>query len=63
MNFDLSEDQIVFQNLAKEFAAKELAPFAAKWDSESYFPKEVIEKAVCETLYVAFISDLHKLLH
>ena len=45
MNFDLSEDQIVFQNLAKEFAAKELAPFAAKWDSESYFPKEVIEKA------------------
>ena len=45
MNFDLSEDQLAFQTLAKNFAAKELAPFAAEWDSKSEFPVEVIKKA------------------
>ena len=45
MNFDLSEDQIAFQNLASEFAANELAPNAAKWDSDSKFPIDVIKKA------------------
>ena len=38
MNFDLSEDQLAFQNLSKDFATKELAPFAAEWDAKSYFP-------------------------
>ena len=45
MNFDLSEDQLAFQNLSKDFASKELAPFAAEWDAKSHFPKEVIAKA------------------
>ena len=45
MNFDLSEDQLAFQNLSKDFATKELAPFAAEWDAKSQFPKEVIAKA------------------
>ncbi|MDG2061723.1 MAG: acyl-CoA dehydrogenase family protein [SAR86 cluster bacterium] len=45
MNFDLSEDQLAFQNLASEFAQKELAPKAAEWDANSEFPIEVIKKA------------------
>lgn len=45
MNFDLSEDQLAFQNLASEFAQKELAPKAAEWDANSKFPVEVIKKA------------------
>ena len=45
MNFDLSEDQLAFQNLASEFAQKELAPKAAEWDANSTFPIEVIKKA------------------
>jgi alkylation response protein AidB-like acyl-CoA dehydrogenase len=45
MSFNLSEDQIAFAAAARQFAEQELAPHAAKWDKEHYFPKEVIQKA------------------
>lgn len=45
MNFDLTEDQQAFAETARQFADQELAPFAAKWDKEHYFPKDVIKKA------------------
>ncbi|MCE9685068.1 acyl-CoA dehydrogenase family protein [Shewanella sp. AS16] len=45
MDFNFNEDQRQFAELARQFAADELAPFAAKWDEEHYFPKEVIHKA------------------
>jgi alkylation response protein AidB-like acyl-CoA dehydrogenase len=45
MDFDLSEDQRAFQQTAREFAAGELAPHAARWDAESIFPREAIAKA------------------
>ena len=43
MNFNLTEDQQAFKQAAKEFAEKEMAPHAAKWDKESLFPVDVIE--------------------
>ncbi len=45
MNFDLSEDQCAFQQSARNFAAIEMAPFAANWDAECIFPIDVIQKA------------------
>lgn len=45
MNFELTEDQQAFVDTAKAFADKELAPNAAQWDEESYFPLEVFKKA------------------
>ncbi len=45
MDFNLNEDQRQFADLATQFAAEELAPFAAKWDEEHHFPKDVIQKA------------------
>ncbi|TQV66967.1 acyl-CoA dehydrogenase [Exilibacterium tricleocarpae] len=45
MNFDLSEEQLAFQAAARAFAEGELAPHAARWDEEKFFPKEVIAKA------------------
>ncbi len=44
MNFDLNEDQQAFVDAAKEFAAREMAPQAAKWDEDSLFPIDVIRK-------------------
>ena len=44
MDFELSEDQQAFVDAAKEFSAKEMAPHAAKWDEESFFPVDVIRK-------------------
>lgn len=45
MNFNLTEDQHAFAKTAKQFAEQELAPNAAKWDKEHFFPKDVINKA------------------
>ena len=45
MNFNLTEDQQAFAETAKQFADQELAPNAAKWDKEHFFPKEVLQKA------------------
>lgn len=45
MDFNLNEDQRQFAELATQFAQEELAPFAAKWDEEHHFPKDVIQKA------------------
>ena len=45
MNFDLSEDQHAFQQVARDFAAAEMAPHAAQWDAQCIFPIEMIRKA------------------
>ena len=45
MNFDLSEDQRAFQQVARDFAAAEMQPFAAEWDAQCIFPIEMIRKA------------------
>ena len=45
MNFNLTEDQSMFADMASQFAQAELAPNAAKWDREHIFPKDVIAKA------------------
>jgi len=45
MNFDLTEDQQMFADLAKQYSDSELLPNAAKWDLEHIFPKSVITKA------------------
>ena len=43
MNFNLSDEQIAFQDMARNFANNELAPNAAKWDKEQFFPVDVIK--------------------
>ncbi|MCL1044311.1 acyl-CoA dehydrogenase family protein [Shewanella electrodiphila] len=45
MDFNFNEDQRQFADLARQFAAEELAPFAAQWDEEHHFPKDVLKKA------------------
>ncbi|MCI2285583.1 acyl-CoA dehydrogenase family protein [Colwellia sp. MSW7] len=45
MNFDLTEDQQMFADTAKQFSNTELLPNAAKWDQEHIFPKDIITKA------------------
>ncbi|MAY41291.1 MULTISPECIES: acyl-CoA dehydrogenase family protein [unclassified Neptuniibacter] len=45
MDFELSEDQIAFVNLAREFSDKELLPNAAAWDQEEVFPSDIVRKA------------------
>ena len=45
MAFELTEDQRLVQKTARDFAAGQLAPFAAKWDEEEIFPVPTMRKA------------------
>ncbi len=42
--FDLSSEQREISEMAHDFAAKEMAPFALEWDSQKHFPLEVIRR-------------------
>jgi alkylation response protein AidB-like acyl-CoA dehydrogenase len=39
--FDLTEDQIAIQDMARKFTADRITPFAAQWDEESHYPVDV----------------------
>jgi alkylation response protein AidB-like acyl-CoA dehydrogenase len=43
--FGLNEEQQAFREAARDFADKELAPYAAQWDAEGHFPREAIASA------------------
>ncbi|MEQ8283226.1 MAG: isobutyryl-CoA dehydrogenase [Parvibaculum sp.] len=45
MRFELTEEQQAFQDVARQFAADELAPFAADWDRDAFFPVETMRRA------------------
>lgn len=45
MNFDLSEEQSLFIQTARDFAAEQLAPHAAEWDEKAIFPKDTLRAA------------------
>ncbi|MFZ2324753.1 MAG: acyl-CoA dehydrogenase [Ignavibacteriaceae bacterium] len=44
MNFQLTEDQILVQESARDFAQNEIAPSAVQRDKESVFPQEIVKK-------------------
>jgi butyryl-CoA dehydrogenase len=44
MDFELTETQRLFQETARHFAEKEIAPVAEKVDAEGVFPRDTIEK-------------------
>ena len=45
VDFTLSEEQLMLQELAREFAAENVRPMAEHWDATSEFPMEAIEVA------------------
>jgi alkylation response protein AidB-like acyl-CoA dehydrogenase len=45
MDFELNDDQRAFQQAARDFAAAEMAPFAAQWDAQSVFPRATLAHA------------------
>ena len=45
MEFNLNEHQLAFQDAARKFAEKELAPYASEWDAKKIFPRETLHKA------------------
>jgi alkylation response protein AidB-like acyl-CoA dehydrogenase len=44
VDFSLSEEQLMFQKMVRDFVAKELEPIAARLDENEEYPAEVIKK-------------------
>ena len=44
MNFDFTEEQLMIQQTAREFAESEIAPSAVERDKEAKFPTELVKK-------------------
>ena len=43
--FDLTEDQLAIQDMARKFTADQITPNAAQWDEEKHFPRDVGRQA------------------
>lgn len=44
MNFDLSEEQRAFRDMAAQFAAEHMEPHAREWDEKCHFPVDALRK-------------------
>ena len=44
MTFELSREHEEFRRVVREFAEGEIAPHAAQWDRDHYFPTEVVQQ-------------------
>jgi alkylation response protein AidB-like acyl-CoA dehydrogenase len=45
LQFALTEDQIAIRDMARAFAAQEIAPHAVEWDEKKHFPVETLRAA------------------
>ena len=43
--FQLTDDQLAIQDMARKFTADRITPFAAEWDEQGHFPRDVIKAA------------------
>ena len=59
MDFELSDEQRAFHQMASDFAAGEMAPFAAEWDANCTFPVETLRKAAALGLAGLFVAEAH----
>ena len=59
MDFELSEDQRAFRDMAADFAAQEMAPHAARWDRELVFPEETLRAAAALGLAAMAVDEAH----
>ena len=48
MDFALSEELQMLRDMARDFAAEKIAPFADEWDEKHYFPYEEVMKPMAE---------------
>jgi alkylation response protein AidB-like acyl-CoA dehydrogenase len=55
--FDLTDDQLQIQEMARKFTADAISPFAAEWDEKHIFPKDTIREAAELGFGAIYISE------
>ncbi len=59
LSFNLGEDQLAIREMAREFAAERLAPFAVEWDREKKFPVDVMRDAAALGMGGIYIGEAY----
>ncbi|MDP2748599.1 isobutyryl-CoA dehydrogenase [Pseudomonas sp.] len=57
MDFELSDEQRLLIDSARQFASRELAPHAADWDRDHHFPVDVIKRAAEQGYLALYIKE------
>ena len=59
MDFTLSEEQTLIQDMAAGFAADKLRPNAAQWDAQKHFPVDVLREAAGLGFAGIYVGEEH----
>lgn len=59
MDFQLSEEQIAIQDMARSFATEELLPYAEEWDEKLVFPVDALRSAAALGLAGIYCGEEH----
>jgi len=57
MNFELTDEQRAVQDMARDFAVRELAPHAARWDEDEIFPEATLRQAAELGMAAIYVSE------
>ena len=55
--FDLTEDQLQIQEMARKFTSDAITPFAAEWDEKKTFPRDTIREAAELGFGAIYVSE------
>ena len=55
--FQLNEDQLAIQEMARRFTADRITPFAAQWDEDHVFPRETIRASAELGFAAIYVSE------
>src|SRR5260221_8281067 len=55
--FDLTDDQLQIQEMARKFTADAITPFAAEWDEKPIFPRDTIREAAELGFDAIYVSE------
>ena len=55
--FELTDDQLQIQEMARKFTADAITPFAAEWDEKHIFPRETIQEAAELGFGAIYVSE------
>ena len=59
MDFELTEEMKMLQDMAYKFAQNELAPMAHECDAEEKYPREIVKKAAENGLVGAWVPEMY----
>ncbi len=55
--FDLTDEQGAIQEMAQRFTADAITPFAAEWDEQHHFPRDVVKAAAELGFGAIYVSE------